>query len=176
MTEMRTPPLQALSGVELAQAKLIADGQQPVAPPLRKPRPMIGVSLMVVKRGKILLSRRAGSHGAGEFGTPGGHQENGEAWAETALRELGEEAGPGLLVTTPRFLCVTNLRRYLPKHYTDVALLSHWVDGEPEVPEAENGKVGDWGWFPIGDLPVPVFGAVRNMVEAYHTGRPFFDE
>jgi 8-oxo-dGTP diphosphatase len=144
--------------------------------PVERPNPRVGVSLLVIKHGRLLLSRRAGSHGAGEFGTPGGHQENGESYEETALRELGEECGPDLIVTTPRFLCLTNLRRYLPKHYADVGMVTHWVDGEPMVPEAEREKVVGWGWYSLYDLPNPVFGAVHNLVEAYRTGRPFFDE
>jgi 8-oxo-dGTP diphosphatase len=147
-------------------------------PPPARPQPKVGVTLLVVKHGRVLLARRQGSHGAGEFGTPGGGHENGESYEETALRELREECGPDFLVTTPRFLCLTNLRRYLPKHYADVGMVAHWISGDAEPPtEEERAKLqSDWGWYSMYDLPAPVFGAVRNLVEAYRTGRPFFDE
>jgi len=47
-------------------------------------RPKVGVSLLVVRqfegRQHVLLGQRRGSHGEGEWGTPGGHQEFGESY------------------------------------------------------------------------------------------------
>lgn len=136
------------------------------------PPPKVGVSLLVVRGDKILLSRRKGSHGAGQYGTPGGHLENGESFSACALRELEEECGPGLKVTDPRPLCVTNLRDYLPKHYVDMGMVAHWISGEPETMEPE--KAENWGWHPIGWLPVPYFTAVESLVIAYGNGQWHF--
>lgn len=141
-----------------------------------KPRPMVGVSLLIVKDNRVLLSRRKGSHGAGEYGTPGGHLENGEPFEGCALRELYEECGKGMRVTTPRFLCVTNLHDYLPKHYADIGMVSHWLDGEPELMEPD--KCEGWEWHSMDDLiggvPYNLFGAVRNLIIAYRTSQPYF--
>lgn len=143
---------------------------------VRDDRPRVGVSLLVVKGSAVLLGRRLGSHGTGEWGTPGGHQELGEAYEETAIRELAEECGNDVLITQPRFLCVTNLTQYVEssgRHYTDVAFVSHWLGGEPVVMEPK--KCAEWRWHGIwGPLPDPAFGVVPNMLEAYRTGRPYF--
>lgn len=139
-------------------------------------RPRVGVSLLVVMDGeRMLLGQRRGSHGFGEWGTPGGHQEHGETYEETALRELAEECGPGLRVTHPRFLCVTNLRHYVAdsgRHYTDVALVSHWLSGDPVVMEPE--KCAEWRWVDLNAVHVRAFAVVPNLQEAYRTGRPYF--
>lgn len=142
----------------------------------RKPeRPRVGVSLLVVRDQFVLLGLRKGSHGTDEWGTPGGHQEHGESYEETALRELKEECGGALHVTYPRFLCVTNLRQYISdsgRHYTDVAFVSHWLSGEPELLEPE--KCEGWHWCRTDKLPDNQFGAVPNMLQAHRTGRPYF--
>lgn len=139
-------------------------------------RPKVGISLLVVREFDgvpyILLGQRRGSHGEGEWGTPGGHLENGETFEQGALGELLEECGDEIEVTRPRFLCVTNLRQYLPKHYTDIGMVSHWVSGDPKLMEPQ--KCLGWTWHPIDRLPTPLFGPVENLVIAYHTGQPYF--
>lgn len=141
-------------------------------------RPKVGVSLLVVRqfdgRQHVLLGQRRGSHGVGEWGTPGGHQEFGESYEETALSELEEECGDEINVTRPRFLCLTNLREYVDqgKHYADVGMVAHWVSGDPRLMEPE--KCTGWTWHPIDRLPTPLFAPVENLVIAYHTGQPYF--
>lgn len=131
-------------------------------------RPKVGLSLLVLKPHgtsyKALLSARKGSHGADEYGTPGGHMEHGETFEEGALRELAEECGDDFLVTQPQFLCVSNVLDYLPKHYVDIGMVAHWVSGEPVQMEPE--KAGPWGWYPLDDLPSPLFAVVDSLVEA----------
>lgn len=135
-------------------------------------RPRVGVSLMVVHCGSILLARRKGSHGAGEYGMPGGHVEHGELFFEAALRELAEECGTGIAVSDPRFLCVTNLLDYLPKHYVDIGMVAHFEGGAPQ--QMEPDKSGPWEWHPLDRLPDGRFAVVDNLVIAYHTGQPYF--
>ena len=106
-------------------------------------RPKVGVGIFLIKDNKLLLGRRKGSHGAGEYGLPGGHLELNESFEGCVIRELGEEAGTDIKIKTPKFLCVTNLRKYAPRHYVDIGMLAEWVSGEAVV--AEPDKKEPWG-------------------------------
>lgn len=53
-------------------------------------RPKTGVGVMILKNGKVLLGKRKGSHGEGEFAFPGGHLEYMEGFADCARREVLE--------------------------------------------------------------------------------------
>jgi 8-oxo-dGTP diphosphatase len=136
-------------------------------------RPKVGVGLMIVKDNKILLASRKSSHGAGEFAGPGGHLEIGETIEACALRELAEEAGSGIKVKNIRFLCFINLKRYLPKHYAHIHMVADWDSGEPKVMEPD--KQDSWGWYAIDNLPQPLFAAMPEVIEAYKTGKSFFE-
>jgi 8-oxo-dGTP diphosphatase len=140
------------------------------------PRPMVGISHLIIDESgddiRVLLGMRRGSLGPGEWGTPGGHMENGESPEEGALRELAEECGPYFRTTRPRVLCFTNLRNYLPKHYIDIGVISRYRNGTPELMEPD--KCGGWQWFPIDALPTPRYGGVDNLIIAYETGQTYF--
>lgn len=136
-------------------------------------RPQAGVGLLIIRAGKVLLGQRKGAHGAGEFASTGGHLEPLETFKDAALRELREEAGDKLKVGNLSFLCVTNLTQYAPKHYVDVGMLAEWKAGEPEVKEQD--KIVSWDWYDMENLPTPLFGVIPNYIEAYTTGKTYFD-
>lgn len=137
-------------------------------------RPKVGVGLLIVKGGKILLGKRKGAHGEGEYAGAGGHLEQLESFEECSLRELAEEAGASLKVKNIRFLCVTNLRKYAPKHYIDIGMVAEWDDGNPEIMEPD--KLENGNWYDMNDLPTPLFGVIPKYVEAYKTGRDYFND
>jgi 8-oxo-dGTP diphosphatase len=136
-------------------------------------RPQVGVGILVVKGGSILLGKRKGSHGEGEYAAPGGHLEIGETIKECVRRELDEEVGPQLKIRDLRFSCFTNLRRYEPKHYADIGMVAIWDAGVPKVMEPH--KIESWDWYPMDDPPMPLFGADELYIEAYRTGQTFFE-
>jgi len=135
--------------------------------------PKVGIGLLIVKDDEILLGKRKGSHGEGLYGGTGGHLEHGESFEACALRELAEEAGSSIKVKNLGFLCLTNFKDHLPKHYVDIGLVAEYVSGEPEVMEPD--RVESWGWFNINHLPSPLFEVEVNYIEAYKTGRTYFD-
>lgn len=134
-------------------------------------RPKVGVGVMILKEGKVLLGQRKGVHGVGEYANTGGHVEHLESLFETAQRETMEEAG--IEIDNIRFLCVINLKEYAPKHYIDIGLIADWKSGEPKVMEPD--KRVDWDWYDLDNLPSPMFFSSARYVEAYKTGRTFWD-
>ena len=133
-------------------------------------RPKAGVGIMIIKDGQVLISKRKGSLGAGEIGFIGGHVEHGETLVEAAQREIMEECG--IKVKNLRFLCVTDLLTYLPKHFVDIGFVADWDSGEPHVVEPH--KFDYIRWCPLDDLPEKMFGPCRLYVEAYKTGKNYF--
>ena len=125
-------------------------------------RPRVGIGVLVLKDGKLLLGRRRGSHGAGEYASPGGHLEHLEAFATCAAREVREETG--VEIGPPRFLRVLNTIDYAPRHYVDLAFVADWVSGEPTVREPD--KIEGWEWFALDALPSPLFGTLATALEA----------
>lgn len=139
--------------------------------------PKIGVGVIVIKKadGKeyIMLHQRKGDHGPGYWGSGGGHLELGESLKAGALRELSEEASEALIVDNVSFLGVMNFTEFKPKHYVDVSFLANWVSGEPTNNAPE--ETTDWQWFPLDELPKPLFPPVATYLEARKTGQKFFD-
>lgn len=124
--------------------------------------PRVGIGVIVLKDGKVLLGKRRGSHGAGEFASPGGHLEHLERFADCAAREVREETG--LEIGPVRFLRVMNITQYAPRHYIDVAFAADWVSGEPEVREPD--RIESWGWYDLAHLPSPLFGTLPTALAA----------
>jgi 8-oxo-dGTP diphosphatase len=135
-------------------------------------RPQVGIGLLIVKGNKILLGKRKSSHGAGEYGSVGGHMEYMESFESCILRELAEEAGEDLKVKNLRFLCLDNVKQYAPKHYVDIAMVAEWKSGEAKVMEPD--KLEFWDWYDIDQLPEPLF-ILDTYVDAYKTGNIFYD-
>lgn len=134
-------------------------------------RPRVGIGVMVMKDGKVLLGKRKGAHGAGEYAYPGGHLEHGERFVECAEREVMEETG--LRIGPPSFLRVLNTMAYAPRHYVDIAFVAEWVSGVPEVREPD--KVERWDWYELTNLPSPLFGMVPTAIDALLTERRLWD-
>lgn len=133
--------------------------------------PKVGIGVLVTKDGKLLLGKRKGSHGAGEYASPGGHLEHLESFAEASAREVEEETG--LKIGPVRFLRVLNTTRYAPRHYVDIAFVADWVSGVPEVKEPD--KVESWDWYDLEALPSPLFGTLPTAIEALRTGQRLWD-
>jgi 8-oxo-dGTP diphosphatase len=73
-------------------------------------QPKVGVGVMIVKNGFVLLGKRKGAHGEGEYAFPGGHLEYMESFAQCAQRETREECG--IEIENIRFQFVANVTTY----------------------------------------------------------------
>jgi 8-oxo-dGTP diphosphatase len=131
--------------------------------------PLVGVGVMVIRDGCVLLGKRKGSHGAGEWAFPGGHLEHMETAEDCIRRELAEEVG--IEVCEIRFQYCANVRKYAPKHYVHLGFAAVWKSGEPEVIEPD--KCECWGWFRLDKLPEPLFEFARMGLDNLLGMRPF---
>jgi 8-oxo-dGTP diphosphatase len=110
---------------------------------LQEDRPRVGIGVIVLKDGKVLLGKRKGSHGEGEYAFPGGHLEYMESFEECAKREVREETG--IEIDNIRFQLLYNMKKYVPKHYVHINLLADYKSGEPRV--LEPNKCDNWDFF-----------------------------
>jgi len=134
----------------------------------------VGISILIIKDCReILLGRRKGAHGEGEWALPGGKQEFGENVFETADRELLEECGPDIKIARQRVLCIGDLTAYEGKHFLDVTIACTYMGGEAKVMEPD--KCMEWQWFNMGNLPEPLFAPIRDIVNAHLYGYNYWE-
>lgn len=136
----------------------------------------------------ILLGKRKGGSGDGTWGIPGGHLENEEMLAECAVRELYEECG--MRGRNATFLCVAHCHQRARheerkkkkevsvaakegKNYMQVAFAIE-SDDEPKNMEPEH--CSELAFFPLHELPEPLFFAHRGLFEMIQNGEVFRDE
>ena len=129
----------------------------------------MGVGVVFVREGRVFLARRQGSHGEDSWASAGGHLELGESLEECARREAMEELG--VSVGELRYLCLSNIIAY-GKHYVDVEFLGDIGQQEPAL--VEPGAFSESGWFPLDDLPQPLFQAVWYALDSLKTGRDYY--
>ncbi len=134
-------------------------------------KPKVGVGVMILKNGKVLLGKRKGSHGEGEYAFPGGHLEYMESFESCAKREVKEESDMEIKDITFQFLA--NVTKYDPKHYVHIGLLAKWQSGQPKVLEPD--KLDSWDWYDLDDLPQPIFEMCKLAIDSYQTGGIYYD-
>lgn len=132
---------------------------------------LVGISVLIRRGGKLLLGKRKGSHGAGEYESPGGHLEFGESFGACIRREVLEETG--LLVTRYGFIRVHNTLAYAPRQYVDLAFEAEVLDGEPVVTEPD--KIESWDWYEPDALPSPLFATMLTTIKSLQTGQMLWD-
>jgi 8-oxo-dGTP diphosphatase len=137
---------------------------------MNESRPKLGAGVVIIKDGKTLLAKRKGAHASGMWGSMGGHVEFGETPIEAAKRESMEELG--IKIGNFKFLACTNMLKE-GKHYVDVSFIAEIISGEPKIMEPH--KIEEIGWFPMDDLPDPLFGPVATCFEAIKTGQNYFE-
>jgi 8-oxo-dGTP diphosphatase len=127
--------------------------------------PRVGVGVMIVQEGRVLMGRRLSGQRPGWWGWIGGKLEFGETLQECAQREAQEEAG--IAVTNLRLLCLSSII-VEDQHWIDVEFLGDIASGEPYV--AAPDELTEWAWFPIDQLPGPIFEPAVYALKSYLTG------
>ncbi|MCL5774683.1 MAG: NUDIX hydrolase [Patescibacteria group bacterium] len=131
----------------------------------------LGAGVIVVKDGKTLLAKRSSkkSLGQGQWGSAGGHVEPGETPAQAAIRETQEELG--IIVGNLKFLVCLDEQWKDGRQYVDIIFLADIISGEPRPMEPDKVEVA--AWFPLDDLPEPMFAPVKIALQALKTGRQY---
>ncbi len=142
-------------------------------------KPGVGVGVMLInKKGDVLLGRRhhdpakadSALHGEGTWTFPGGKLDFGESVFSGAARELMEETG--MAAKGLELFSVGNEIRH-DVHFITLGFLSRDFTGEPKVREPD--EITEWRWFPLNQLPEPMFPPARKMVENYKSQRLIAD-
>ncbi|MBI4054241.1 MAG: NUDIX domain-containing protein [Candidatus Doudnabacteria bacterium] len=130
----------------------------------------VGAGVLIIKDGKVLMTKRRGALGHGEFGTVGGHVEYGEHPIDTVKREAREELG--IEIGNIKFLDCASVIKY-GKHYIDLSFTADIISGEPKVLEPE--RIEGVGFYPLDDLPEPIFEYAKLTLEAYKSRKNYFE-
>lgn len=126
-----------------------------------KPKPRVGVGVVVIKNGKALLGKRKGAHGSGKWSFPGGHLEFGETIEECASRELAEETG--LKAISIQMGPWVNDIIEENKHYVTLFAFVNQFDGDLQLLEPD--KCEGWEWFDWHSLPSPLFTPIHSLIK-----------
>ncbi len=135
-----------------------------------KKRVGVGFGVMMMRDGKILLGKRhddpekASSelNGAGTWTMPGGKMDFGETFEEGAKREVLEETG--IAINSLQVVCV-NQDMVETAHFVTVGMFTDDFSGEPQVMEPD--EITEWRWFPIDNLPTPMYFPSAKLLENY---------
>lgn len=136
--------------------------------------PKIGIGVMILnEQGKILMGKRKGSHGEGEWAFPGGHLEYSETFEKCIKREVYEECG--IEIDNIKYLYVKNHLEFLPKHYIHIGVMCNYKSGKVELKEPE--KCEGWEWIDVNNLPEEIFLMSKETIEfAFFNGKKSFND
>ena len=135
-------------------------------------KPGVGVCVLLVKGNTILLGKRHDDpkkadselHGEGTWTVPGGKLDFKEDIIEAAKREAKEECDVDI-----HELELVSLTNDMTdnRHFVTIGFLAKNFSGEPKVLEPD--EITEWRWFPIKQLPSPMFfpaeKAIKNFLE-----------
>lgn len=129
---------------------------------MEQKRPKVGVGVIVIKNQELLLGKRKGSTGKGEWSLPGGHLEYKETVDDCAKRELFEETG--LKALKLRLGPWSNDIIDEEKHYITIFVFVKQFEGEPQLMEPD--KCEGWQWFDLKELPSPLFTPLDSLIKS----------
>jgi len=125
----------------------------------------VGVEGFIVENDSLLLGKRKGVVGEGEWGLPGGHLER-ESLEQCLERELWEELG--VRVESQRLIALDNNPSNIGGHYLHIGFLIEKYSGE--ISNKEPDKCSEWRFFPLDSLPENIFSAHKREIELFRKG------
>lgn len=131
---------------------------------MEEKRPSVGISIIILNKGKILLGKRKGSHGTGTWASPGGHMEMYETFDQTAKKEVKEETNLNVELIDKNPVVITNdFFKDEGKHYITLFFRARIISGELKL--LEPNKAENWKWFSWKKLPQPLFIPLQNLIK-----------
>lgn len=133
----------------------------------------VGFGIILVRDEKVLLGQRHSDpvkadselRGEGTWTLPGGKLIWGESFEDAAVREVKEETGIDL--RSMDIICVNNdMNEHA--HFVTIGMYSDNFEGEAQVLEPD--EIIEWRWFPIGELPRPLFFPSERIIDNYLKG------
>lgn len=130
-------------------------------------RPAVGVGVFIYNsEGEILLGKRKGAHGSGEWSLPGGHFEINESFLQCCAREVKEETD--LDIHDVEKLGFTNdIFEKEGLHYVTLFFKAEvFTRGRKNCPKLmEPDKCEGWKWCSVDDLPEPLFPPLKQIIK-----------
>jgi len=129
---------------------------------------LVTANVLVIKGGKMLLTRRSGTgFYDGCYECPSGHMDGSETVKEAAARELFEEVG--LTVHVEDLKVVHVVHRYGEKHERiEFYLIAEKWEGEPSIQEPD--QCDDVAWFPLDLFPENMVPKTKAAIDNYLKG------
>lgn len=143
-----------------------------------KKRVGAGCGVMLLRDGKALFGKRhtdpkkadSELHGEGTWTFPGGKFDAGDALLDGPCREVKEETGIDIDRSSLEIISVSS-DHLGDIHFITVGFLARKWSGEPRVMEPD--EITDWQWFPLNQLPTPLFFPTERMIKNYVSKRLF---
>lgn len=145
---------------------------------LNKPKPAVGVGIMILENDKVLLGQRhvdpekadSELHGEGTWTMPGGKLHFQEGLEEAAKREVLEETG--IKAKKLELFSVSN-DTVSDGHFVTIGFLCTDFEGEPKIMEPD--EITKWDWFDLNSLPAPIFFPSAKMIRNYLSKKIYQD-
>ncbi len=136
----------------------------------------VGFGVMILRDNSILLGQRhidpekadSELHGEGTWTMPGGKLHFGETFEIGARREVLEETGIEIDLDSLSVISLAN--DMVPDaQFITIGLLYTKPTAEPKVMEPD--EITEWRWFPLDNLPTPLFFPSKEILENYFNKR-----
>lgn len=125
--------------------------------------PKVGVGVIILFNNDVLLGKRKGSHGPGEYSLPGGHLDMFESFEDCCMRETLEETDLHIF-NIEKVTFFPNIFEEEKLHYVTLFFKSI-VENPEDLKTMEPDKCEGWGWFDLGHLPSPIFGRTKEVCQ-----------
>lgn len=122
--------------------------------------------VVIVRQGRVLLTRRAREPHKDLWELPGGYVDRGEHPTRAAVREIREELGIDVVLTG---LVTTSLEES-PNGETLVITAYEGIT-DVEEPDPDPGEVSEWRWFERDAIPERMAGRDRDRLVDWIEGR-----